>query len=208
MDIQALDRRALDAADAVVGRVRDADLDRPTPCAGWDLRALLVHMAGNNNGFAVAAAGAPADPDVWQGVGLEADPTGAYAASARRVRAAFEPDDVLDRTFTVHGFGDFPGATAIGMHFIDYLAHGWDVAVTIGAEPVLDPELCLAVLRIGSRWPPGSAAIWGPGAPFGHPVPVADDAPPAHRMLGFLGRSPVWKGGVPMRGAGEGSEQN
>jgi uncharacterized protein (TIGR03086 family) len=192
VDLQAWDRRALDAAGGIVARVRDTDLDRPTPCAGWDLRALLVHMAGNNNGFADAAAGAAADRRVWEGVGLDADPVGAYEKSARRVRAAFAESGVLESTFEVYGFGSVPGGTAVGMHFIDYLVHGWDVAVAIGAEPDLDPELCLAVLRIGARWPPDSTAIWGPGAPFGYRVPVADDAPPAHRMLGFLGRNPTW----------------
>jgi uncharacterized protein (TIGR03086 family) len=192
VDIQALDRRALDAAGGIVARVRDTDLDRPTPCTGWDLRALLVHMAGNNNGFADAAAGAAADPRVWDGAGLGADPAAEYEKSARRVRGAFAENGVLDRTFEVFGYGAVPGGTAVGMHFIDYLVHGWDVAVTIGAEPELDPELCLAVLRIGSRWPADSSAIWGPGAPFGYRIPVPDDAPPAHRMLGFLGRSPTW----------------
>jgi len=75
------------------------------------------------------------------------------------------------------------------MHFIDYLAHGWDVAVSIGVDPGLDEEACDTVLRIGSAWPLDSTAIWGPDAAFGYRVEVPADAPVADRMLGFLGRT-------------------
>jgi uncharacterized protein (TIGR03086 family) len=194
MDIQAFDRRALDGAGRIVARVTTADLSLPTPCTEWDLRALIVHMAGNNNGWADAAEGKPPDAAVWTGAGLAGDLVSEYRKSADRVAAAFAGDGVLDRAFEVYGFGSFSAPTAIGMHFIDYLSHGWDVAVTIGAEPFLDPELCAAVLRIGERWPPDAASIWGPGAPFGYRVAMPGDAPPDQRMLGFLGRSPSWPG--------------
>lgn len=196
MDIREFDRLALDVTGRVVAQVTQDQLGAPTPCAGWDLRALLVHMAGNNNGFADAAEGRPADPAVWAGISGIAkagdDPVGEYLKSADRVRAAFAADGILERAMEVHGFGSFPAPDAIGMHFIDYLVHGWDVARAIGLDHPLDPQLCLAVLRMGERWPKGSPAIWGPGAPFGKPIPVPQDAPPDHRLLGFLGRSPAW----------------
>ncbi|HEU5469125.1 MAG TPA: TIGR03086 family metal-binding protein [Actinophytocola sp.] len=210
MDIRALDRRALAGTGRIVAQVDAVRLAAPTPCAEWDLRALLVHMAGNNNGFARAAAGHPAEEAVWRGDGLDGDPVAAYQESAQRVEAAFAADGVLDRSLAVYGFGTFPANTAIGMHFIDYLVHGWDVARAIGVEPDLEPELCDAVLKIGAGWPKGSPAIWGPGAPFGHPVPVRNDAPVAERMLGFLGRSASpsdQEGGDWMRGVGDGSER-
>lgn len=190
MDIRALDRRALEATDQAVLRVKPDDLAASTPCAGWDLRALLVHMAGNNNGFADAAEGRPTDPDVWAGAGAEDDPVSAYLRSADRVRSAFA-DAVLDRDFEVYGFGLYPAATAIGMHFIDYLVHGWDVATALGVGHPLDEDLCATVLRMGERWPADSPAIWGPGAPFGYRVPVPDDESSDRRMLGFLGRVPL-----------------
>ena len=196
MDIREYDRRALEGTGRVVARVTEDRLNAQTPCAGWDLRALLIHMAGNNNGFAEAAEGRPADPAVWVGEGIgdgvRDNVVGEYLKSAERVAAAFAAPGVLDRRLEVHGFGSFPAPVAIGMHFIDYLVHGWDVARAIGVDHRLDPELCRAVLEIGAGWPPDSPAIWGPGAPFGHRVQVPEDAPPDHRMLGFLGRSPGW----------------
>jgi len=192
MDIREFDRRALEATGRVVSQVTEDQLGAPTPCAEWDLRALLVHMTGNNNGFADAAEGRPTDPAVWAGAGAGDDLVGDYLKSADRVRAAFAAEGVLDRNLDVHGYGLYPAPTAIGMHFIDYLVHGWDVAKAIDVDHSLDPELCLAILKIGAGWPKDSPTIWGPGAPFGKRIPVPDDAPPDHRLLGFLGRSPTW----------------
>ena len=181
----------LAVTSGIVEQVRPDQLDLPTPCAGWSVADLVRHMVGNNYGFATAALGAPPDPDVWDGVAV-ADPVGAFAASASAVAEAFASVEPLTGTFAVLGYGDVPAAQAVGMHFIDYLAHGWDVAVSIGADPGLDEQACAAVLAIGSGWPPDSPAIWGPGAAFGLRVAVPADAPVADRMLGFLGRSPSW----------------
>lgn len=189
MDIRDNDFRALGWTERTVALVTSERLDAPTPCPEWTLRELLVHMTGNNNGFADAAEGRPADPDVWTGRTIGDDVVGEYQKSSQRVHAAFAAPDVLERAFDVHGFGSYRATVAIGMHFVDYLTHGWDVARAIGAPDELDADLCAAVLEMGRRWPQAS---WGPGAPFGHQVTVPSDASPQDRMLGFLGRSPRW----------------
>lgn len=192
MDIRAHDERAVRFAERMVAQVTDDQLSAPTPCTEWTLRELLVHMTGSNNGFADTAEGRETNPEVWQGNTIGNDVVAEYAKSSQRVQAAFAAPDVLSRTFDVHGFGTYPAATAIGMHFIDYLAHGWDVAKAIGEEPELDEDLCEAVLAMGRRWPQGAPTIWGPGAPFGHQVAIPPEASPQNRMLGFLGRTPTW----------------
>lgn len=191
-DLRALDRQVLDVTVRIVADVTPDQLDRPTPCAEWNLGELLRHMVAHNNGFAAAARGLPAAPAVWDGDQLAADPATAFAASAARVTEAFGAADLLDGRMEVHGYGVLPARTALGMHLIDYLAHGWDVARAIGQHPRLDEEACLATLRIAAGWPVGSPAIWGPGAPFAPPVDVPPDAPADHRVLGLLGRSPHW----------------
>jgi uncharacterized protein (TIGR03086 family) len=190
-DLREPDRRVLAVTTGIVERVRADQLDLPTPCAGWVVRDLLAHMVGNNNGFAAAALGEPPRAEVWDGVDVT-DPVGEFAASAKRVDAAFASVEPLTGTFAVLGYGNVPAGQAVGMHFIDYLAHGWDVAVSIGVAAGLDEEACEAVLAIGSAWPLDSSAIWGPDAAFGYRVEVPADAPVADRMLGFLGRSPSW----------------
>lgn len=192
MDLRALDRQALENTVAIVDKVSPSQLALPTPCAGWTLADLLRHMVAHNNGFAGAVDGRPAEAAVWEGGDLGDDPSRAFAESAQLVIEAFSADDIAERTLEVFGFGRVPGHTALAMHFIDYLVHGWDVARAIGVDCHLDERLCSAVLAMGERWPAGAPTIWGPGAPFAHPVPVPDSAPADHRMLGFLGRSPTW----------------
>lgn len=189
MDIRAHDERALEYAERIVARVTADHLAAPTPCAEWTLRDLLTHMAGNNNGFADAAEGKPADPDVWLGATIGDDVVGEYLKSSQRVHAAFAAPGVLKRRLDVHGYGTYPATVAIGMHFVDYLTHGWDVAAAIGVTAPMDDDLCTAVVTMGQRWP---RASWGPGAPFAFRVDVPDTASAQDRMLGFLGRDPRW----------------
>lgn len=192
MDIREQDERAVRWTERVVAAVTDDQLDRATPCAEWTLRELLVHMAGSNNGFADTAEGRPTDPAAWSGATIGPDVVGEYVKSSQRVLAAFAGAGVMDRTFDVHGFGAHPARVAIGMHFVDFLVHGWDVARSVDAPAELDVELCAAVLEMGRRWPKGAPTIWGPGAPFGYQVDVPSDSPDQDRMLGFLGRDPRW----------------
>ena len=191
-DHRALDWLAVAAASRIVAKVRDDHLDGATPCTGWRVRDLLRHMVGNNFGFAAAARGTCPDERLWNGVELPEDPRELWHDAAQEVITAFSELPDLSGTMKLPGCDGVPAGQAVSMHFIDYLTHGWDVAVSIGVDPDLDEESCREVLRIATTWPAGSPAIWRPGAAFGHPVDVPDTAPPADRMLGLLGRSASW----------------
>ena len=190
-DVRGLDQQASAAAERVIAEVTVADLDRPTPCAAWNLGELLRHMVSENRGFAANVAGTPTDRSVWDSGDLGTDPHRAYQDSAAAVTAAFAALDVYDRQVEVREFGIFPGRIAISMHLVDVLVHGWDVAASIAAPYRPDPELIAAALAIASRWPdtPDSR---GPGAAFNSRVSVSTDAPDFERLLGLLGRSPSW----------------
>jgi uncharacterized protein (TIGR03086 family) len=192
MDLRDLDRRALAATGVIISGVRPADLDRPSPCAGWTLGDLLRHMVGNNHGFAAAGRGQPVGAEIWDGGTLGDDPYAAYQRSAEDVSVSFAADGFLDRKVDVFGYGVFPGTTAVRMHFVDFLVHGWDVAKSIGGNDVLDDELSTAALEIAARWPETS---WGPTGPFRARVDVPADAPAGQRLVGFLGRDPQWTPG-------------
>jgi uncharacterized protein (TIGR03086 family) len=193
-DHRALDWLALCATSRIVAQIRDHQWELPTPCAGWCVRDLLRHMVGNNNGFALAARGVAADRAVWAGGDLPDVCAEAWEESVQLVVAAFAELTDLSHTVPVLGYGEIPAGQAVGMHFVDYLTHGWDVAVSIGVEPDLEEELCREVLRMAARWPAGHPAIWGPGAAFGYPVDVPGTGCAAEQMLGLLGRSPSWSG--------------
>ena len=171
-DLRALHQRALDDGRPLLDRVGAADLDRPTPCAGWDLRALVAHLIGQNHGFAEAVDSAavgvdvprsaydprPPDPDA---VGLQ------WWASAERLVAAFAAAP-LDRPVLLVEISEqarFPVATAVGFQLLDTVVHNWDVATALGSAYRPDDELVAATLAQARRVPDGPQRR-APGAAF------------------------------------------
>jgi uncharacterized protein (TIGR03086 family) len=192
-----LHRTAVLASVDAVNAVTPDDLVRPTPCVGWDLATLLAHMTVQHHGFAAAARGA-ADPAVWDpatvAAAVASDPAGTYSAAADDVLSAFGADGVLDTTFALPEFGPgatFPGAMAIGFHFVDYVVHGWDVARSVDAVFELPHDVIEAVLPIGFAVPDGEFRTEA-GSPFGRAVAVDSEASGLDRILAHLGRSPAW----------------
>lgn len=191
MDLRDADRRALDQAGGFIAAVGPEDLARSTPCAGWTLEVLLRHMVSHNHGFAAAARGEAAQRAVWEDASLGDDPYQAYQDSAAELTAVFGANGVLDRKLEVYGYGVFAAPTAISMHFVDFLVHGWDVARSIGSPGELDEELSAEALRIALRWP-----YHRPDKAFGEKVEVPADAPTYQRLVGYLGRHPQWTPGL------------
>ncbi|HET8681716.1 MAG TPA: TIGR03086 family metal-binding protein [Micromonosporaceae bacterium] len=189
MDLLDLDRRAIEQSSRVVAGVSPDDLGRPTPCAGWTLGDLLRHMVAHNHGWAAAAQGLPARRQAWEEAELGDDPAAAYQEAAKLVTEAFAAPGLAGRKLEVYGYGTFPAQVALGMHFVDYLVHGWDVARSLGvpAPTELDPELAEEALRIALRWP-----YQRPDKAFGVKVDLPSDAPVGQRLVAYLGRSPAW----------------
>jgi uncharacterized protein (TIGR03086 family) len=189
-----LDARVVEATVSVVKRASLADLDRPTPCAGWNLRDLIGHMTAQHYGWIAAAVGHGADLSAWQPGPPVADPIGEYAEASRRVLEAFGEEGVLDREFSLAEISPvlrFPAAQAISFHFIDYLVHGWDVARSLGVDYQPEPDL-LAAARPVALAVPGGKARTRDGAAFAPGLPVAGQAGPLDQILAMLGRSPAW----------------
>ncbi|MFD4357847.1 TIGR03086 family metal-binding protein [Nocardia sp. NPDC058518] len=178
-------RLSIDAVEAA----SEARLSIETPCAGWDLRALLEHMGTQNRGFAAAARGAN-DPAVWV-VHHAVDPIGDYVRSAHEVVDAFAAGEAETLFLPEIPPGHFPAATALGFHLIDSVVHAWDVARSVGHVIDLDSDLAPTALRIAEAVPTGTARL-RPGAAFGPALEVADTTATLARILGILGRSPEW----------------
>ncbi len=186
--IKDLHRRAFDAIRPIVAEVRPTDLSRPTPCADWDLRALLAHMIGQDHGFAAAVLA-----DVPTDAFAPREPTpGAHEAGATLVVTAFataDPDrQVLLAEFEGHRF---PLRSVIGFHLVDTLVHGWDVAATLGIEVDYDDDLIAAGLAVAEQVPDGPART-APGAAFAPVLPLASTSTGWPRTLALLGRDPNW----------------
>jgi len=187
--LREADEAATRGSIAVVARIAPSDLSLATPCAGWDLRALLAHMSVQHRGFAAAASGRGGDLTVWQPAEVD-DPVADYAVAASEVVAAFATPDVLERAFVLPEIPrapSFPGRVAIGFHLVDYVVHGWDVATSLGRAYSVDPSVLAATLPIARAVPDGPARL-EPGAAFAPALPVPADADPLTEILLRLGR--------------------
>jgi uncharacterized protein (TIGR03086 family) len=192
-DLVDAHRRTLLTSVEVVGLARPADLARPTPCVGWDLRALLAHMIGQNYGFAQAALGNGADLAVFADRAVGDDPAGEYAASARRAIDAFGAPGVLSSDLfvaVIRGGVTVPGSSVIGFHLVDYVVHAWDVAKTIGVAVRFDHDVLQVALGIAEAVPE-QARSDDARTPFAPTVGTAS-GDLLDRVVANLGRSPDW----------------
>lgn len=197
-DIIDRNARAVQGSARAVAGVREPDLSKPTPCAGWTLADLLGHMIVQHRGFAAAAAGDGADLCHWQGAPL--DPlllVTEYKRAAAEVMAAFAAPGVLDRQFALPEISAqllFPARQAIGFHLVDYVVHGWDVAQALGLRYQVDADVLDEALLIALAVPDDEERRRGPGAPFAPRLQAAGDRP-LDRVLTLLGRNPAWPAG-------------
>ena len=196
-DIAPFHRTAILHSVAVVEAVTASDLDRPTPCAGWTVADLLAHMTVQHRGFAASVRGDGADARIWDPetvtTQVRADPVGSYTAAARDALDAFSAERIDDAVCALPEFGPdakVPGAIAMAMHFVDYVAHGWDIAAALGLAFQLPDEVVAAALPIVLGIPDDGSRD-AVDAPFGHAVTVTG-ATDLARLLAHLGRRPDW----------------
>jgi uncharacterized protein (TIGR03086 family) len=193
-NVTELHRRAVAGIRPVLERVDPADLGRPTPCEGWDLRALLEHMTGQDHGFAAAvrAAHDGGEVDVSEFAPRPLGPS--LTAGLDEVVAAFAAG--ADGPVLLPEFDRrLPVSIVVQMHLVDTLVHGWDVAAALGAQDYyvtrLDPEVVAAALAMCEQIPDDESRE-APGAAFGHALPAPVGADSWTRVLTLLGRDPAW----------------
>lgn len=194
----AIHRAAVLQSIAIVDTVAATDLGNATPCAGWDLADLLAHMTVQHRGFAASARGAGADERVWDPAtvagAVRTDPAGSYRSAAGDALDAFGAAGIADVVFALPEFGPqatVPGSVAMSMHFVDYLVHGWDVAVSVGVPFAPPAHLVAAALPI-VRSIPDDASRTAAGAPFG-PARRGGGSGDLDEVLRLLGRDPQWR---------------
>jgi uncharacterized protein (TIGR03086 family) len=164
--------------------VATAQWSAPTPCAEWDVRALVNHVAGEYlwlpeimAGKTVAEVGSRFDGDV-----LGAAPLEVLARAGSAAQAAAEGEGAL--TLVVHlSFGDVPAGDYLQQMAVDSVIHAWDLARAIGADETLDPEL----VEFTYAYVQQHAGEWRAGGAFGPSTAPADDSTQS-RMLALTGR--------------------
>lgn len=185
VDLPEMHAAALDHTRRTVAGIVDEQWHLDTPCAEWDVQALLQHVVSGNlwvpeltSGRTIEEVGDALDGDV-----LGNDPLAAYDASAAGAAAAFRTDGVMDAPVGV-SYGPVPGSVYCGHRFIDVLVHGWDLAYATRQDGNLPEDLidaCWAVVE------PQRDDLAGSGA-FAT-VAIPDDGDLQTKLLAVLGRS-------------------
>jgi uncharacterized protein (TIGR03086 family) len=176
--------QAFASTGKVLANLQPGHLDQPTPCASWDVRALVNHIVGGTYFFAVAAetGEAPTGDDTDFAGG---DPQAAYAEGSARALAAFRAPGAMEKTMKMP-FGEFPGAILSTIAATDVFVHGWDLAKALGLSTDLDSGVAEQLLSASMlpdefRGPEGQA-------PFGPKVEAPDTACAADRLAAHMGR--------------------
>jgi uncharacterized protein (TIGR03086 family) len=191
-DTIALLERALDQTAGLIDAIDASQAALATPCAGWDVRTLVSHLAGQDlRNFLVSARAEAAD---WQTPADELgdDWAAAFQDRAAPLRAAWRAAD-LDRLVTGPG-GEAPLRLRADQQITELAVHDWDLAKATGQPNGLDPALAEHALRWSRQML--RPEFRGPDKAFGLEVPVPEDAPVYDRLAGWFGRDPGWTPGA------------
>ncbi|WP_142053028.1 TIGR03086 family metal-binding protein [Pseudonocardia kunmingensis] len=187
-DPRPLFARSLDQTDQQVAAVCPDELGNPTPCADYDVRALLGHVVAVLHKLARVGAGADVRgaPDVVDGIGDDG-----WADAVTRARGEVErvwaDDRMLERMVTLP-WATLPGRDVLDAYAHEFTVHSWDLAHATDRLADLDPDLAAQALEAFPRFaPPEARSEQGSFAPV---VPVPDDADAYTRLAAYLGRRP------------------
>jgi uncharacterized protein (TIGR03086 family) len=186
-------RGVLESSVGIVDHVTASDLERPTPCTGWTLRRLLAHMVGQNYGYAATADGEIHDGAVFADRPVSDQPAADYAASAQALIEAFGAPSLVRKTLflpEVRGGMSLSAPMAIGFNLVDVVAHGWDVAKSLGIPVEFDADALRVALKV-AKAVPAEAQSFNARSPFRPSVPISSSSM-LDRVIAALGRSPDW----------------
>jgi uncharacterized protein (TIGR03086 family) len=178
MDHLGAHLRAQDAFARVLVNVTSDQLSAPTPCAQWDVKALIDHVIAGNQRVVERAGGHVAP--------LPDDTGAAHRASAEASQQTFAEPQGLTRTYPI-SIGEVPGMVFLEIRTSDLLVHAWDLAIATGQPTDLDPELAEYVLAF-SKEMMNRPGLRGEGRPYGEEQPCGEERSAADRVAAFLGR--------------------
>lgn len=184
MDMLDALAQTFDHATKVMAGVGADQLDAPTPCREWDLRALVAHTMGvvANIGLGARGQALAGDPNSFA---LQADLAAQFRAEADRTLAAWTARG-LEGEVNI-GAGPMPAQAGISVNLVDTATHSWDIARATGQDGNLPDELAATVLTVGRGLVSDQLRAF---AGFGPPIAVAPDAGPTDQLVAFLGRQP------------------
>jgi uncharacterized protein (TIGR03086 family) len=150
-------------------------------------------MVGQNYGYAATADGGIHDGAVFADRPVSDQPAAVYAASALALMEAFGAPSLAGKTLflpEVRGGMSLSAPMAIGFNLVDLVAHGWDVAKSLGVPAEFDANALLVALKVAEAVPAEAQSL-DERSPFLPSVPTSSNSM-LDRVVAALGRSPDW----------------
>jgi uncharacterized protein (TIGR03086 family) len=185
MDAVELLRGVLTKTGDLVSGVTEDQWDLETPCPDYDVRALLNHLIGWIQVFDAGCHDRTfdGDPSSYQ---FGSEPAAEFRTAADSLVAGWESLG-FDRQVRIMS-GEMPSEMAFNITVMEYLTHGWDLAIATSQRvPFTEQEADETLARARRTLPPETR---GDGSAFGEVVPVSEAAPAVDRLVAFLGRRP------------------
>lgn len=184
------DRQALhEVTSAMLGYVTEMDeagWNLPTPCAKWNVRALIRHVvrghARMEGNFAVPPFAAPA-PSPTE---FDRDRVGALRMWTERALACLEEPGVMNRAVRHRALGEMTGRAYTRVRWVDVVVHTWDLGQALGKD--YRPSRALA--ETGLLWALSNHDQLAASGAFAGSVDANTADDPFVKLLVELGRSP------------------
>lgn len=185
MEANEFFRRAAAEFGTRVRGVKPDGWHAPTPCAEWDVRALVNHLTYEClwvpellEGKTIAEVG-----DRYEGDQLGSDPRGAWEAAKDAAVEAVDRPAALEHPVSVSA-GQMSAREYVYQVGTDLFIHAWDLARASGGDEKLDPELVGLVYEMAS---PHEEEMKATGL-FGEQVDPGEDADTQTKLLAIFGR--------------------
>lgn len=181
---------AYEQAAALAEAIPTEALERPTPCAAFDLGTLLGHAVyaarrgvalgrGERLGSDDADSAGPIEPR------LAAELLRQAAADAK---LAWADDARLEARIEMPWGEVYSGAMLVDMYLLELVTHGWDIARASGQLERLDESLVPAAMACAKATI--AEEYRGGEMPFGPIVEPPPDATAYEQLAAFMGRQP------------------
>ncbi|NNF65733.1 MAG: TIGR03086 family protein [Acidimicrobiia bacterium] len=165
-------QQAADKWSEVTAQIQEADWDKSTTCAEWNVRELVDHaLSWQAMGGGVLGAGTTPGDD-WATI------------QPALATALHDPANLEGKS---EAFGGMSHRGVAGMVIGDLLIHAWDLARSIGADETLPEEVVESTLMGLRRLP--EKMLRG-DTMFNEPIDVPEDATNQEKLLAFVGRQP------------------
>jgi uncharacterized protein (TIGR03086 family) len=189
MNLHSQLTEAADAAARVVSGVSPDQLDGPTPCTDWDVRALMNHLILWTSYSLERRAHGESVADELMSTDFAASPDFArrYREQLDRALAAWADPAAWDRKLDVMGTPT-DSADVAAMNLMDMVLHAWDLAVATGQPYTLPGAAAEAVAQAVEA----NAELFRRYDGFAAPVAAPDGASALDQALAASGRDPRW----------------